>query len=79
MKGVVKWVSHEEGYGFITPDGEGRDVAFFLGDVENADLLREGTCVVFEIFSNAATGKDVATDIRAFDGNRAPDLVPNVC
>lgn len=77
MKGVVKWVDYEKGHGFITPDGEGRDVAFFLVGVENANLLCGGSRVTFRIFHNPITGRDVATDIDAFDGNRVPGLVPN--
>ena len=50
-KGVVKWFSNQKGYGFITPDGGGKDVfvhhSAILGD--GYKTLDEGQHVDFEV------------------------------
>lgn len=50
-KGVVKWFSNQKGYGFITPDGGGKDV-FVHHSVIQGDgykTLDEGQKVEFDI------------------------------
>ena len=50
-QGIVKWFSNQKGYGFITPDGGGKDVfvhhSAILGD--GYKTLNEGQKVEFEI------------------------------
>lgn len=50
-KGVVKWFSNQKGYGFITPEGGGKDVfvhhSAILGD--GYKTLDEGQNVEFDI------------------------------
>ena len=50
-KGTVKWFSNQKGYGFITPEGGGKDVfvhhSAILGD--GYKTLDEGQIVDFEI------------------------------
>ena len=49
--GIVKWFNTQKGYGFIEPDGGGRDVFVHISAVEAAGLttLNEGQRVTFEI------------------------------
>lgn len=50
-KGVVKWFSNQKGYGFITPEGGGKDVfvhhTAILGD--GYKTLDEGQSVEFDV------------------------------
>lgn len=50
-KGLVKWFSNQKGYGFITPEGGGKDVfvhhTAILGD--GYKTLDEGQSVDFEV------------------------------
>ncbi|MEI8345657.1 MAG: cold-shock protein [Candidatus Omnitrophota bacterium] len=50
-KGVVKWFSNQKGYGFVTPDGGGKDVfvhhTAILGD--GYKTLDEGQNVEFDV------------------------------
>lgn len=50
-KGIVKWFSNQKGYGFITPDGGGKDVfvhhTAILG--EGYKTLDEGQAVDYEV------------------------------
>lgn len=50
-KGVVKWFSNEKGYGFITPEGGGKDVFVHHSAIsgEGYKTLDEGQQVEFEI------------------------------
>jgi CspA family cold shock protein len=50
-QGVVKWFNGEKGYGFITPDGGGKDVFVHYSAITGAGYksLEEGQRVVFEI------------------------------
>ena len=51
MKGTVKWFSNQKGYGFITPDGGGKDVFVHHSAIqgEGYKTLDEGQAVEFEV------------------------------
>ena len=48
--GVVKWFNSEKGYGFITPDGGGKDLFVHYSEIVGSGYreLTEGQRVEFE-------------------------------
>jgi CspA family cold shock protein len=61
--GTVKWFNGQKGYGFIAPDGGGKDVFVHISAVEKAGVeLREGDKVTFDVVPNK--GKESAENLR---------------
>jgi CspA family cold shock protein len=62
--GTVKWFNATKGYGFIAPDGGGRDVFVHISAVEKAGFssLAEGAKVTFDIVANR--GKESAENLK---------------
>ena len=62
--GIVKWFNATKGYGFIQPDGGGKDVFVHISAVEKAGFtgLAEGAKVSYEIVSDR--GKESAGNLR---------------
>jgi cold shock protein len=63
-KGTVKWFNPTKGYGFIQPQGGGKDVFVHISAVEKAGLttLNEGQAVEYEEMSNR--GKTSAENLK---------------
>jgi cold shock protein len=62
--GNVKWFNPAKGYGFIQPQGGGRDVFVHISAVEKAGLgtLNEGQTIQYEVVSNR--GKESAENLK---------------
>jgi CspA family cold shock protein len=63
-KGTVKWFNSQKGYGFIHPQGGGKDVFVHISAVERAGLtsLKDGQAIEYEEMSNR--GKTSAENLR---------------
>lgn len=63
--GTVKFFNTNKGYGFITPEGGGKDVFVHVTAVEAARMppLREGQRVSFDVVTDR--GKPAATNLKA--------------
>jgi CspA family cold shock protein len=63
--GTVKWFNAQKGFGFIQPEGGGKDVFVHISAVERAGLgtLAEGQKVSYEVMNER--GKEAAGNLRA--------------
>jgi CspA family cold shock protein len=63
--GTVKFFNVQKGFGFIQPEGGGRDVFVHISALEQAGLshLAEGQRVTFDITKDQR-GRDSATNLR---------------
>lgn len=65
LTGTVKWFNASKGYGFIAPDGGGKDVFVHVSAVERSGLaaLADEQRVGFEL-TEGRDGRAMATDLR---------------
>ena len=65
--GTVKWFNIQKGFGFIQPDGGGKDVFVHISAVERAGMqtLREGQKISYELTQDRRTGKSSADRLAA--------------
>ena len=65
--GTVKFYNSQKGFGFIQPDGGGKDVFVHATALERAGLhsLNEGQKVSFDTQEDRRTGKIAVDNIRA--------------
>ena len=63
--GTVKWFNATKGFGFIQPDGGGKDVFVHISAVEKAGLtkLDEGQQIEFELLQESR-GKTSAVNLK---------------
>ena len=66
MNGTVKFFNPIKGFGFIQPDGDGKDVFVHISAVERAGMstLSEGQKVSFDITHDKRSGKSSADNLR---------------
>ena len=64
--GTVKWFNTTKGYGFIAPDGGGKDVFVHISAVEKSGLtgLADNQKVSFEL-QDGRDGRQMASDLKA--------------
>ena len=62
--GTVKWFNAQKGYGFIQPEGGGKDVFVHISAVQAAGLdgLDEGQKLTFEVVRER--GKEAAANLK---------------
>ena len=65
--GTVKWFNAAKGFGFIQPDGGGKDVFVHISAVERSNLgrLDEGQKVSFELERDRKSGRESAVNLQS--------------
>lgn len=68
IKGTVKFFNMTKGFGFISPDGGGKDAFVHISAVQRSGLegLDENDKVEYEV-EKGRDGKESATDLKLLD------------
>jgi cold shock protein len=78
-RGVVKWFNPMKGYGFIQPQGGGRDVFLHISAVARAGLstLDEGQSIDYEVdlACSLIPGLDSSSPVNILAGSRVLSAV----
>jgi len=66
-RGTVKWFNSQKGYGFIQPQGGGKDVFVHISAVEQAGMrsLNEGDKLTYDEVADRKSGKVSAGNLQA--------------
>jgi len=66
MQGVVKFFNESKGFGFVTPDGGGKDVFLHASALRNAGMqsVAEGQRIEFDAVPSANGKGDQAENVR---------------
>ncbi len=64
--GTVKWFNADKGYGFITVEGEEKDIFVHISAVEQSGMrsLKDGQTITFDIQTDPKRGKTNAVNLR---------------
>jgi cold shock protein len=67
VNGTVKFFNTTKGFGFIQPDGNGKDVFVHISAVEKSgfNTLSEGQKISFDIVHDPRSGKTSAENLKA--------------
>ena len=65
--GTVKWFNSTKGYGFIAPEGGGKDIFVHVSAVERSGMgeLNEGQRISYELEADKRTGRESAVNLRS--------------
>jgi CspA family cold shock protein len=65
--GTVKWFNATKGFGFIQPEGGGKDVFVHISAVERSGLgsLSDGQRISFELERDRRSGRESAVDLKS--------------
>jgi len=65
--GTVKWFNTQKGYGFISPEGGGKDVFVHITAMQRSGMqtLNEGQKISFDIVQDKRSGKAAAENLQA--------------
>ena len=65
--GTVKFFNATKGFGFISPEGGGKDVFVHISAVERSGMnsLAEGQKLTFDIVQDRRSGRNSADNLRA--------------
>ena len=65
--GTVKWYNSQKGFGFIQPDGGGKDAFVHVSAIERAGIgdLTEGQKISYELVTDKRSGKMSADSLKA--------------